>query len=238
MKKKREQKSLPLAIVPTHDEAQIDPQPGQPDEHSGNNSEGVASEVLECYKFSESSIQFKDVKSFEEFHIVVDGICIDPELPEDVRRIYYELCVSKNDFLHSHILPGLYSKLASAVIFEIVAIAESIKSSKPTTPVYEFEVWDQSLRSFEVLGLNVEFLRTRLQRLRDLALDSEAAADTNKYQVAKTGRCQVEDEICALEEKLAELRELKCTFDQEVESLKAKAETQELKFQEEANAPW
>ncbi|KAI3452031.1 hypothetical protein Pfo_008696 [Paulownia fortunei] len=239
-KKKRHPKSLPLTVVQKkkHNEGPVGPQLGQPEEQSGNDSDEVASEVLEGTKFSGSSFQFKDVKSFEEFHIVVNGVCIDSELPEHIRRKYHELCCSKNAFLHDCLLPGLYSKLAAGMIVETVNIADVIRGCKLTTPRKDFEVWEKSLRSFELLGLNVGFLRARLRKLLSLAFDSEGALEIRTYWEAQKEQGCTKDEIQKLEAKLVELKELSAKYDQIVENLKTKAESYELKFQEEVNAPW
>ncbi|XP_022853978.1 B3 domain-containing protein Os01g0234100-like isoform X2 [Olea europaea var. sylvestris] len=234
--RKRRPKSLPLTVV--QKKKQKAGKSGQPEEQSGIDSDEVASEVFGGSKCSGSSIHFKDVKSFEEFHIVVNGVCIDSELPEPVRRKYYELCCSKNAFLHEGLLPGLYCKLVAGMIFEVVNTADAIKACKLTTPRSDFEVWEKSLRSFELLGLNVGFLWTRLGKLLKLAFDSEGAVDAKKYWKAKTERARTEDEIRDLEAKLVELKEVSVKFDAEIESLKSKAERYELVFQEEVNAPW
>ncbi|KAL3813611.1 hypothetical protein ACJIZ3_014879 [Penstemon smallii] len=239
-KKKRRPKSLPLTVVQKkkQKDGPSDLQLGQPEEHSGNDSDEVASEVLEGSKFSGSSSQFKDVNTFEEFHIVVNGVCIDSELPEHIRRKYYDLCCSKNAFLHNRLLPGLYCKLAAGIIFETVNTADAIRSCKLTTPRKEFEIWEKSLRSFELLGLNVGFLRARLRKLVSMAFDSEGATDTRRYLDAKTERSLTENEIQTLEDKLVELKKLCAKYDHDIENLRSKAESYEINFQEEVNAAW
>ncbi|GFQ05081.1 B3 domain-containing protein os01g0234100 [Phtheirospermum japonicum] len=228
--KKRRPKSLPLTVVQKKKE--------HSEEYSGNDSDEVASEVLEGTKSNGSSLHFKDVKSFEEFHIIANGACLDSELPEDIRRTYYELCCSKNSYLHERILPGLYSKLAAGMIVETINIAEFIRGCKLTTPRKDFEVREKSLRSFELLGLNVGFLRARLRRLLSLAYDSEGGIDVRRYLEAREEKSSTEDEIWKLEAKLVELRELAEKYAVDVESLQVKAESYELKFQEEVDAPW
>ncbi|KAL6572939.1 hypothetical protein OROHE_002415 [Orobanche hederae] len=239
--KKKRPKSLPLTIVQKNKDSEgppLRPHLVQSEEHSGNNSDEVASEVLEGTKSNGSSFRFKDVKTFEEFRITVNGVCLDSELPEDIRRIYYELCCSKNAYLHDHVLPGLYDKLAAGMIAETSNIAEFIRGCKITTPRKDFEVREKSLRSFELLGLNVGFLRARLRRLHSLACDSESAVDVRRYFEAQKERSRTEDEIWKLEAKLVELKELsaKCTY--EVENLQVKAESYGVQFQEEVDAPW
>lgn len=236
-KKKRRPKSLPLTVVQKkkHKEGL---QFGHSEEHSGNDSDEVASEVLEGTKFSGSSFPFKDIKSFEEFHIMVNGACIDSDLPEDIRRKYYELCCSKNAFLHERLLPGLYSKLAAGMIVETINIADAIRGCKVTTPGEDFEVWEKSLRSFELLGLNVGFLRARLHQLQKLAFDTKGVSEVRRYWEAQKELKNVKDEIENVEAKLVELNGLSAKFDDEIENLKSKAERCEVMFQQEATAPW
>ncbi|KAG8384393.1 hypothetical protein BUALT_Bualt04G0113400 [Buddleja alternifolia] len=239
-KKKRHRKCLPLTVVQKkkHKEVSLEPELGRPEEPSGNDSDEVASEVLEGTKFSGSSFHFKDIKSFEEFHIVVNGVCIDSELPETTRRKYYDLCCSKNAFLHDRLLPGLYSKLAAGMVFETISIVDAIRGCNVTTPRKDFEVWEKSLRSFELLGLNVGFLRARLRRLLTLAFDSEGSLEIRMYWEAQKEKSSTEDEIKKLEAKIVELKELSAKYDHDIENLKAKAESYEFKFLEEVNAPW
>ncbi|KAL6551715.1 hypothetical protein OROGR_007869 [Orobanche gracilis] len=239
--KKKRPKSLPLTIVQKNKDSEgppLRPHLVQSEEHSGNHSDEVASEVLEGTKSNGSSFRFKDVKTFEEFRITVNGVCLDSELPEDIRRIYYDLCCSRNAYLHDDVLPGLYDKLAAGMIAETSNIAEFIRGCTITTPGKDFEVREKSLRSFELLGLNVGFLRDRVRRLHSLACDSESAVDVRRYFEARKERSRTKDEIWKLEAKLVELKELsaKCTL--EVENLQVKAESYGVQFQEEVDAAW
>lgn len=239
IKKKRRPKSLPMTVVQKKKEkaGRGGPQFGLLEEQSGNDSDEVASEVLEGAKLS-GSFHFKDVKRFEDFHIVVNGVCIDSDLPEGIRRKYYELCCSKNSFLHDRLLPGLYSKLAAGMIVETINIADSIRGCKPTTPRKDFEVWEKSLRSFELLGLNVGFLRSRLHQLQRLAFETEGALEIRRYSEVQNEQSSAKDEIQKLEAKLVELREISDKCDLEIENLRIKKQSYELKFQEEVDAPW
>ncbi|XP_057768955.1 B3 domain-containing protein Os01g0234100-like isoform X2 [Salvia miltiorrhiza] len=230
--KKRRRKSLPMTVVQKKKQ-----KAGLLEEQSGNDSDEVASEVLEGAKLS-GSFHFKDVNKFDEFHIVVNGVCIDSDLPEDIRRKYYELCCSKNSFLHDRLLPGLYSKLAAGMIVETINIADSIRGCKPTTPRKDFEVWEKSLRSFELLGLNVGFIRSRLHQLQRLAFETEDALEIRRYLEVQKEQSRANDEIQKLEAKLVELREISAKCDHELENLRIKKESYELKFQVEVDAPW
>ncbi|EPS62319.1 hypothetical protein M569_12471 [Genlisea aurea] len=204
-----------------------------------NDSDEVASEVLESTKTSETCYSFEDVKSFEGFHIMVNGVCIDSDIPEQTRRNYYDLCCTRNQFLHDHLLPGLYRKLASSMIVETLNIADSIRACKLVdTPREDFEVWEKSLRSFELLGLDVGFLRARLQELSSLAFESEGASNVREYREARDGKLRAEDEIRKLESRLGELKEARERYDGLSERRKAEAERFESTFREAVDAPW
>nr|GMC97141.1 B3 domain-containing protein Os01g0234100-like [Ipomoea batatas] len=239
-KRRKHPKSLPLTAVEKkqqHEEGSTK-QLALLEQHSGNDSDGVASEVLEDSKSSQLAVSFGDIKSFEDFTIVINNQCVDSGIPKHVRRKYYELCSSKNAFLHECLLPGLCCELVVGVIFELVSIADAIRTCKLTTTIKEFEKWDKSLRSFELLGMKTVFLRTHLQRLQSLALGSEGASDSKRYREAKAGLSRTEDEIRNLELKLAALKETSEKYGADAEALKLKAESHEEKFQGEVEAPW
>ncbi|KAK6923025.1 B3 DNA binding domain [Dillenia turbinata] len=213
--------------------------PGKPVDNSENDSEEVASEVLgDPNNSSGLVIQFKDIEKFENFTILVHGLAIDSELPEHIRKKYYELCCSQKAFLHENLLKGITGKLIVGVISETVNIADAISACKLTTTRHEFEVWDRTLKAFEQLGMSVGFLRTRLHRLKCLAFDTEDALYPKKYIEARTKKDGLEDEIQILEAKLVELKEASEKCGAEVENLKHRTLRYEANFHEEANAPW
>ncbi|XP_022775204.1 B3 domain-containing protein Os01g0234100-like [Durio zibethinus] len=240
--KRKRPKSLPLAVVQKKNKRsglqRLACNLEQPAEQSENDSEEVGSEVLEGFKRSVPTIQFKDITSFENFNILVDGSVIDSELSEDIRDKYYKLCCSQNSFLHENIIQGINFKLIVGTISETVNIADAIRASKLTTSRDDFDSWNKTLKAFELLGMNVGFLRTQLHRLVNLAFESEGSADARRYIEAKTERAQIEDEIRNLEAKLAELKDACKTVGVEIGSLHSKAEIYELRFEEEVKAPW
>uniref|UniRef100_A0A5B6YKD2 TF-B3 domain-containing protein n=1 Tax=Davidia involucrata TaxID=16924 RepID=A0A5B6YKD2_DAVIN len=242
LKKRKRPKSLPLAVVQKKNKktglSRSVPKLVQPVEQSENDSEVIGSEVVLGSKFSGSAVRFRDIRSFEEFNILVNELCMDSELPEHIRIEYYELCCSKNAFLHARLLQGLNCTLVAGIISETVNIADAMRACKVTTSRDEFAIWEKSLKSFELLGMNVGFLRARLRRLQTLAFDSEGALDTKRYMEAKTERVRAKGEIRNLEAKLVELKEASEKFDADIETLKSKAESYELTFQEEVDAPW
>jgi hypothetical protein len=214
------------------------PNLGPPAEQSENDSEEVVSEVLEDFKLPEPAIQFKDIKSFKNFCILVDGICMDSEFSEDIRKRYFKLCYSQKAFLHDNLVNGINFILVVGIISETVNIADAIKASKLTTSRDEFSAWDKTLQAFEHLGMNVRFLRSRLRRVISLAYESESATNTRRYFEARTEQGCAEDEIRNIEAKLAELKEACYGFGAYIDNMKSKAESYELKFQVEATAPW
>ncbi|XP_060193914.1 B3 domain-containing protein Os01g0234100-like [Lycium barbarum] len=236
--KKRQKKSLPLTVVQRKKRKPDLSKRVPPEAQSGNDSDEVASEILEGSRSSGPAVNFRDIKSLEEFHILVNGVCIDSEIPEHIRRKYYKLCCSRSSFLHDRLLQGLHCKLVAGMIFEVINIADMIRACTLTTPRKEFDIWEKSLKSFELLGMNVGFLRTRLRWLLSLAFDSEGASDTKRYLEAKNEWSRAEDEIRNLETKLEELKQASVKYGADVEALKSKAESYELMFQGEVNAPW
>ncbi|KAK3010388.1 hypothetical protein RJ639_011702 [Escallonia herrerae] len=234
-KKRKPLKSLPLAVCQKKKRTGLSrsvPQLAQQVEQSGNDSEGISSKVVADSDFSGPAFLFEDVKRFEDFHIQINGLCLDSELPEHLRMKYYELCRYRNEFLHVGLIPGLYSKLAAGIIGETVNIADAIRACKLTTFLSEFAVWEKSLKSFELLGMNVEFLHNRMGRLLSISIDARGVSDAQRE--AKSEQTRIVNEIKNLEAKVLELKGASEKFD----ALQSKVEEYELKFQEEANAPW
>ena len=241
--KRKRPRSLPLAIVQKKNKKSGQPRPsvlqaGQPAEQSENDSEEVGSEVLEGFKLSLPAVQFKDIKSFEDFNILVDGLLLDSELSEDIRNKYYKLCCSQNAFLHDNLIKGVNLKLIAGIISETVNIADAMRACTLNTSRDEFATWDKALKASELFGMNVGFLRSKLGLLLSLAFDSEGATKTRRYIEARFKRVRTEDEIRNLEAKLVELKETYERYGVDVERLKSKAEGYELKFQEQVLAPW
>ncbi|KAE8655147.1 AP2/B3-like transcriptional factor family protein isoform 3 [Hibiscus syriacus] len=239
--KRKRPKSLPLASFQKQKKRsglqRLACDIGQPAELSENDSEEVGSEVLEGFKRPLRTIQFKDVTSFEN-DVLVDGLVVDPGLSEDIRNTYYQLCCSQNALLHENVIQGISFKFKVEIISETVRIADAIRACKLSTSRDEFDSWDKTLKSFEMLGMNVGFLRTRVHRLVNLAFESEGAAEIRRNNEAKTERAQAENEIRNLEAKLTELKDACKTFGFEIESLQSKVESNELMFEEEVKAPW
>ncbi|EEF43707.1 B3 domain-containing protein Os01g0234100 [Ricinus communis] len=203
-----------------------------------NGTEGHPdSKALEVIASSGSGFDFKDVDSIESFSIVINGLAIDSEISDHQRTKYYELCCSQNSFLHENLLKSINYKLATEIIIGTVNISEAIRASKLSCSNADFAVWDKTLKGFELLGMNVGFLRSRLSRLMTLAMESEEAVESESREV-RQGQARVNEEMQSLAFKLLELKEARDMLDAEIESLKANAERHEHKFQEAVNAPW
>ncbi|XP_071724985.1 B3 domain-containing protein Os01g0234100-like [Rutidosis leptorrhynchoides] len=242
---KKKRKSLPLANMQKENRKSRKHKSSAPfknmpqaAEQSEIDSEEIGSEVLEGHKLATPTFQFNDVKSLEDFCILVDGLVIDSELQDNTRDKYYDLCCSQNAFLHENLIPGINYKLIIGTISETVSIANALASCKLTTSREEFSGWERSLKAFELLGMKIGFLHSRLCQLANLALESEGASFTRRYMEAKIERTRAEEEIKSLEEKHEELKDASEKYDAELKRLKTKADCYELKFQDEVTAPW
>ncbi|KAK9050662.1 hypothetical protein SSX86_030368 [Deinandra increscens subsp. villosa] len=207
-------------------------------EQSGNNSEGTGSEVVEGSTPSEPNLSIQELNTFKDFHIMVKGVCIDSELPDDVRMNYFKLCMDRKELLHDSLPENFYYKLVAGMIGETVTIANEIKNCKLTTTKQEFDAWDNSLKSFALLGMKVGFLRDRILTLSRLLFESESRLDIERYTEATKEQKHVEDEIERFTEEVKKLKESYRKIQGVVNDLKKKAGKYEVKFQEEVNAPW
>ncbi|CAN0841167.1 B3 domain-containing protein Os01g0234100 [Linum grandiflorum] len=191
--------------------------------------DGFGFSISDGIRMSEStSIDFEQVKSFDDFDIVVNGLVINCELSRNLQVKYYELCSSQKLFLHQHILSGLNCKLIAGVIAETVNIADAVRAAGDNTQQKkdEFATWENTLVAFEKLGMNVEFILTRLRQLMSLC------DDANRHKRLRTERFQVEEEVKILKSKLDESVERIKRIDGEMEV------DHEVKLRELAEAPW
>lgn len=193
---------------------------------SENDSEDISCEVLEGIRLSESVVPFNEVRCIENFYVIVNGLIINSEFPKPLLTKYYKLCCSQNSFLHEHLLEGLNCKLAAGIISETTNIADAIKACKITASDSNFSTWDKTLQASEMLGMNVSFLRERLEHLASLA------SKLRKCKEARLERDQEEEDMRTKLAKLLEVKEKTNRLDSEI-SLKL-----ESMFKEEADAPW
>uniref|UniRef100_A0A7N0T1U4 TF-B3 domain-containing protein n=2 Tax=Kalanchoe fedtschenkoi TaxID=63787 RepID=A0A7N0T1U4_KALFE len=165
------------------------------------NCSPAGSETIDGIRFSESNITFKEVTSFQDFHIAVNGLIIDCEFSPDTRLKYYELCKTRSMFLHEHLLEGINCKLAAGIIIETVNIADAVQAAGPSTPEEDVAVWNRTLEAVGGLGMSVEFLRERLSCQVGHVSEADKRGD-------------------ALQVKLLEVQEAARKFHAEIEALR------------------
>ncbi|CAN0925424.1 B3 domain-containing protein Os01g0234100, partial [Linum grandiflorum] len=180
---------------------------GQPAEQTKNDSEEVGSEVLEDFKLSFHAFQFKNIKSCEDFNIVIKGCVLDSELTKEVQRKYYKLCHGQNYFLHDNIIKGLdYLKLIVAINSETVNTIDAMKECTLSSSQDEFTNLDKASKAYDIFSLNVLFLLARLKHLVKLPFNFEDTTRTIRNMEVRVERLHTEVEIRNLEAKLAETK--------------------------------
>nr|GEY05423.1 B3 domain-containing protein Os01g0234100-like [Tanacetum cinerariifolium] len=180
------------------------------------NTEYADSPVSEGLRFSESVIEFKDIKGVDDFSIAVD-IVIDSEIPKHFQIKYYDLCRSQNMYLHENLLKGLNVKLAIGITLETITIADALRACKVTITRDNIAPWDKTLKAFEEVGMKVGFLRARISKLMGLSYESNELLEANKMEQTKA-----EEEMRVIKEKLCGVQEMIKNLDVEMETLKLK----------------
>ncbi|KAK1646909.1 hypothetical protein QYE76_064714 [Lolium multiflorum] len=150
---------------------------------------------------------FDAVKSFEDFNIILDDLIIDRELlPGHVHRMYYQLCCERKAFLHRHLLKCISPALTAGLIAETVAIAEGISSSYASSSSLEdLAFWKTTLEAFEGLGMDVAFLRKRVDDLHVVVLERDR--DREKMRALKSEMSSLNDALEGVNMELDELEE-------------------------------
>ncbi|WOH13850.1 hypothetical protein DCAR_0933361 [Daucus carota subsp. sativus] len=190
-------------------------------DNSGMNSDNSGSDDFYGLWIAHSVTDFKDVKDFENFSITVDRIILDNQIPHDRREKYYELCCSQNSYLHDQLIDEKLSlHLVVGIILETVSISDAINSSKPGS-YKDLKAWDNTLKSFEILGMKVGFLRAKIDKLLTLSSESEDALQRKIVEKAKA-----KEELKALEIRRSSLKEVIENLAHEIEAIKIKAQTE------------
>ncbi|XP_071703107.1 B3 domain-containing protein Os01g0234100-like [Rutidosis leptorrhynchoides] len=197
-----------------------------------NDSEEFGSEVLEGSRTTIPELSYHDFENFENFRIMVNGVCIDAELSDDVRMDYYKLCFYRKELLHDTVCKNTYHKLVAGMIGETVIIANKIKNCDFTIPKEEFDAWDNSLKCFALLGMKVEFLRDKILELSRLIDESEYRVVFERYAETKNEQKRIEDEIKSMTKRLVELNESFRKLKDVEDGLKEKTRMHQVKFQE------
>lgn len=200
-------------------------------DQSENDSEDLDSEVLDGIMVSESVIPFNEVRCIKNFNITVSGLIINAEISKHHLTKYYELCCSQNSFLHDQLV-GLNCKLVAGIISETINIADAIRACKISTSECNFSTWSKTLEASEMLGMNVGFLRARLEQLASLASESKLCIE------AIFARDQAVKDMRTLEAKLLKAKEIINRLDFEIVTLNTRSKKLEAMFKEVAKAPW
>ncbi|CAI9102642.1 OLC1v1000941C2 [Oldenlandia corymbosa var. corymbosa] len=188
---------------------------------------------------------------FQDFNIVINGCSVDINKP-DVLFKYYQLCKAQNSYLHSGFLEPISPVSAVSIISDTVRIADGIRSSDISTPKNTFALWDKVLEGFEILGLEVGFLRARVHKLANLAKQAEYSPPAKKLKQARVEYNlkaeEVEattfewylksEELDALDAKIWEAKQEGKQLYCEMESLSGKIKKVESRFLKEAKSPW
>ncbi|KAI3933826.1 hypothetical protein MKW92_013149 [Papaver armeniacum] len=193
--------------------------------------EAMDTEVSEGARLPEPIAGIQEFTNLDGFTIIVNDMLIDPEISEDVRSKYYELCRSQKAYLHEHLMEGPNRKIVAAIISDIVNIADAVRAIKLSTPKDIFEVWEKSLKFYKHVGMNVDFLLSRvsIHRRQALAFD---------YNGAVIEENRLKEEMTAREAKILELRNASMSLERELTTLEGNREKHEAAFQSMVNSPW
>ena len=122
----------------------------------------------------------------EKFQVVLHGSIID--LPDGLRRRYYELCCAQKAVLHRNLLETNHM-LVEGVIMETSDIAECVMAplhaAAATSSREVLLVWKKTLGALEGLGMDVAFLRRRVDDL--LGIHAARASTVRVYSRCRWG---------------------------------------------------
>ncbi|KAL2929478.1 hypothetical protein RDABS01_034889 [Bienertia sinuspersici] len=190
-------------------------------------------DILDGIHFSDSDIKFEAIESFENFNIIADGLVIDSKFPESTRKKYFDLCHSQGSFLHEHLLKGLNCNLVVGIISETVNISDAIKSCKKALISHEdLQIWEKTLKGFELLGMKVSFLCAQINKLQDF--EFKRADESNRLKESIIKRAFAGERVKEIENKLTLLKETmeKIDLAMEAEITMASAWKPEAKIKE------
>ena len=117
---------------------------GPVSDHSENESEDHRWNQVVRY-----AVDFKEVRSSEDFNVLVNGSVINSELSKYLQIKYdHELCSSRKCFLHDHIIEDLNCKLVGGMLAETINIADGIRAPTLTTFQENFAASEKTLKAF------------------------------------------------------------------------------------------
>ncbi|XP_037424590.1 B3 domain-containing protein Os01g0234100-like isoform X1 [Triticum dicoccoides] len=122
----------------------------------------------------------------ENFQVILHGSITD--LPDGLRRRYYELCCAQKAVLHRNLLETNHM-LVEGVIMETSDIAECVMAplhaAAATSSREVLLVWKKTLGALEGLGMDVAFLRRRVDDL--LGIHAARASTVRVYSRCRWG---------------------------------------------------
>ncbi|XP_020180681.1 B3 domain-containing protein Os01g0234100 [Aegilops tauschii subsp. strangulata] len=122
----------------------------------------------------------------ENFQVILHGSIIN--LPDGLRRRYYELCCSQKAVLHRNLLET-NDILAEGMITKTSHMAECVMTplhaAAATSSREVLLVWKKTLGALEVFGMDVAFLRRRVDDL--LAIHAARASTVRVYSRRRWG---------------------------------------------------
>ena len=185
---------------------------------------------------------FVAVKRIVNFNIVLgDGWVVgDSVLPDHLRSVYQDLCEARKAFLHRHLLKQIRPEFAAAMIVETATIAEGIMASSPAS-LENLEGWKKTLESFEAMGMDVAFMRKRVDDLIGLlGAPLEASGVPEGYVEVKLERARATERLRDLESRLSIIKdsveEMDVMLEEMVEASARKRKDQAVR--KLATAPW
>lgn len=149
---------------------------------SETDSENISSSISESTIVLECDDDCGEVKGVENFRILVNGLTVDSELSQDYKSKYYELCCSQKSYLHDNLLKTISKRLAAEIIKETVNIAFATRGCSLSSSEIDFITFDKTLEAFELLGMNVSFLRAELKDVMSPTFGSRRSSGVTEEQ--------------------------------------------------------
>lgn len=169
---------------------------------------------------SEPGADFDSVKSFRSFKVIVGGSAIDDkQLPIETNMAYHGLCGDRKSLLHERMQKPICPLLVAGVIIETVRIAEGIRASATSPSREDLARWKKALESFEIMGMDIGFMRERVNSL--LTLLKKADHLHKGYEAAKLERARATKGLRVLESKLSSLKDALTEIDVELQEMAA-----------------
>ena len=180
--------------------------------------------------------------SFKSFNIFIDGLLVNPELfPDCLRGAYYELCRGRKTLLHKHLPTKINQTLVIGVIMETAKISEGIRAAAASRE--DLAAWKKILESFELLGMDVSFLRKRADELLGLmaarsSTDQQPSVDHAGYEELNFEKDHATEKMRALKSKMVTIQDALKAVDIELDEMESSAKKNAQAMWQIATAPW